>query len=91
MAPDGYRLYRLDRGGMIHDAEWFQAADDADARTRIEAKHTDSTCEIWQGKRLVAKVWPKGLGPDDPELQNAVGERLSALANRIRLGLEPGL
>ena len=58
MLPDGYRYYRLDGAGMIYDAEWFEAQDDAAATARIAANHPDATCEIWLGKRLVAKTTP---------------------------------
>ena len=46
MAPDQYRLYRLDGAGMIHDAEWFEAADDAEAEAQIGAMHPNASCEI---------------------------------------------
>ena len=58
MPPDRYRLYRLDGAGMIHDAEWFDAEDDADAASRIESKHPDASCEIWHGTRLVVTISP---------------------------------
>ena len=61
MLPDEYRLYRLDGAGMIHDAEWFDAADDTDARVQIAAKHPNAMCEIWLGKRLVATLPIKHL------------------------------
>ena len=32
--------------------------------------------------------WDRHFNADDPDLQNAVGERLSATARRLRLGLE---
>lgn len=59
MPSDNYRYYCLDRAGHLHEAEWFAAANDEDAVEQIEAKHPQSHCEIWQGKRLVASLSPK--------------------------------
>lgn len=61
MAEENYRYYCLDSTGHLHSADWFAAASDEEAVARIEAKHPDSTCEIWQGKRLVAKLGPTRL------------------------------
>ena len=58
MPCETYRHYRLDGVGHLHDAEWFEAADDQDAVAQIEARRAGGTCEIWQGKRLVAKLAP---------------------------------
>lgn len=51
-----YRYYCLDGTGRLHDAEWIRAASDEEAIAQIEAKHPGATCEIWQGKRLVAAI-----------------------------------
>ena len=56
-----YRYYCLDRTGHLHSAEWFDADDDAQAIALIEDRHPDSTCEIWHGRRLVAKLGPQRL------------------------------
>ena len=61
MSSENYRYYHLDGTGRIHEAEWFEAEGDADAIARIVAQLGNSTCEIWQGKRLVASVSPKRL------------------------------
>ena len=61
MASENYRLYRLDGAGMIHDAEWFEAENDADARIQVAARHPDAMCEIWHEKRLVASLSPQRL------------------------------
>jgi hypothetical protein len=61
MSQENYRYYCLDRTGRLHSAEWFQAGNDRDAVALIEAKHPDGLCEIWQGKRLVAKLAPRRL------------------------------
>ena len=61
MCPENYRYYHLDGSGMIHEAEWFEAENDADAIARVVAEHADAKSEIWQGQRLVASVSPKRL------------------------------
>jgi len=61
MAQDGYRYYCLDSRGQLHSAEWFEAASDEDAIARVEANHSDALCEIWHGKRLVARLSPERL------------------------------
>lgn len=88
MPSENYHYYRLNASGHLAFAEWSEAASDEEAIVQIETKHRDERSEIWQGSRLVAKLIPGHFNPDDPELQNAVGERLSATARRLRLGLE---
>lgn len=61
MPSESYRYYCLDGAGHLHDAEWFAAESDEDAIAQIEAKHPDSICEIWEGKRLVATLSPERL------------------------------
>jgi hypothetical protein len=56
MPSENYRYYCLDNTGHLYAAEWFCAESDADAIRQIEAKHPGDRCEIWQGKRLVAKL-----------------------------------
>ena len=58
MPSENYRYYCLDGAGHLHDAEWFHAENDEEAIAQIAAKHPDSKCEIWQGKRLVAALPP---------------------------------
>ena len=61
MPSENYRYYCLDGAGHLHDAEWFHAESDEDAIAQIETKHPGSLCEIWQDKRLVAKLSPRRL------------------------------
>ena len=61
MLSQSYRYYCLDSVGHLHSAEWFEAENDEQAAALIEEKHADSICEVWQGKRLVAKIAPKRL------------------------------
>ena len=84
MPSGSYRYYRLNGIHRFSEPSWFEAANDQDAKSQVETKHPDARLEIWQGPRLVAKVFPKHYDADDPDLQNAVGDRLSALALIIR-------
>lgn len=59
MPSENYRYYCLDGAGHLQNAAWFAAESDTDAIAQIEARHPEETCEIWQGKRLVAKLSPK--------------------------------
>lgn len=61
MTLENYRYYCLDGAGHLHDAEWFYAESDDEATAQIEARHPNSKCEIWQGKRLVASIAPRRL------------------------------
>lgn len=61
MPSENYRYYCLDGAGHLHEAEWFYAESDADAIAQIVAGHSDATCEIWHGKRLVASLTPRLL------------------------------
>ena len=61
MSPESYRYYCLDSAGRLSNADWFDAASDAEAIAHVEARHPDGLCEIWLGKRLVASLSPKRL------------------------------
>jgi hypothetical protein len=62
MSAGTYRYYCLDGGGHLHSAEWFEAESDEVAVAQIKAMHADAECEIWRGRRLVAKLSPSRLG-----------------------------
>lgn len=52
----GYRLYGLDGVDKVATGEWIDADDD---RTAIEVAKTlmdGHDCELWQGRRLVARI-----------------------------------
>lgn len=51
-----YRLYCFDGGQMTLTGELIEAASDADAIAVAEGQRLGSMCEIWEGKRLVAKL-----------------------------------
>ena len=61
MSSKNYRYYCLDRFGLLHGADWFHAENDEEAIAQIECKHPDELCEIWQDKRMVAKLPPRRL------------------------------
>lgn len=61
MPSEDYRYYRLDGVGHLEGAEWFSAESDEAAIAHVSAKHPDSKCEIWQGRRLVAGIAPPRL------------------------------
>jgi len=56
MPTPNYRYYCHDREGRLHNADWFFAADDEAAIAHVEALHPGATCEVWEGKRLVASI-----------------------------------
>lgn len=51
-----YRIYCLDGLNKVESAEWIEAEDDAAAIELAKERHDGKRCEIWQGKRLVARV-----------------------------------
>ena len=51
-----YRMYRLDGAGRISTADWIEAADDDEARSKAAALCASSRFELWNGKRLVHRV-----------------------------------
>ncbi len=52
----GYRLYCLDGANKVASAEWIDADDDDAAIEEAKQKVDGKDCEVWQGKRLVARV-----------------------------------
>ena len=61
MPSEYYRYYRLDGAGEFHDPQWIEARNDRDAIAQVGATQPDETWELWQGTRLVGKLWPKRL------------------------------
>jgi hypothetical protein len=51
-----YRLYCLDGVGKVSSAEWMAAGDDEAAIEVAKKTHDGHQCELWQGKRLVARL-----------------------------------
>ena len=51
-----YRLYRLDGAGRISGAEWIEAADDEEARSKSRGQLGSGRYELWERYRLVERV-----------------------------------
>lgn len=51
-----YRLYCLDGANKVASAEWIEADDDADAVEAAKEAYAGQECELWQGKRFVARL-----------------------------------
>jgi hypothetical protein len=52
----GYRLYCLDGANKVASADWIEADDDSAAIAIARERHDGHECEVWQGRRLVARV-----------------------------------
>ena len=51
-----YRLYGLDGVDKVGSGEWFEAADDETAIEVAKTLMDGHDCELWQGRRLVARI-----------------------------------
>lgn len=51
-----YRLYGLDGVRKVASAEWIDADDDHAAIEAAKTKFDGGDCEVWQGRRLVARL-----------------------------------
>jgi len=60
-----YRVYCLDGAGKVWAAEWIDAADDAAALETARGFSKAVHCEVWQGQRLVGRVDPDRIIPED--------------------------
>ena len=52
----GYRLYGLDGVNKVASGEWFEADDDVTAIEVAKKMMDGHDCELWQGKRFVARM-----------------------------------
>lgn len=52
----GYRLYCLDGANKVASAEWIEADDDYAAIEIAKNMHDGHECEVWQGRRLIARL-----------------------------------
>lgn len=52
----GYRLYSLDGANKVVSAEWIEADDDLAAVETAKRMMDGQDCEVWQGKRLIARL-----------------------------------
>jgi hypothetical protein len=51
-----YRIYCLDAANKVASAEWIEAEDDDHAISIVSERHDGYKCEVWDGKRLVARL-----------------------------------
>jgi hypothetical protein len=56
----GYRVYGLDGVAKVASGEWFEADDDQTAIEAAKERMDGSPCELWQGRRLVARIESRG-------------------------------
>jgi hypothetical protein len=52
----GYRLYGLDGVDKVASGEWIEADDDETAIEVAKTMMDGHDCELWQGKRRVARI-----------------------------------
>ena len=52
----GYRLYGLDGVDKVASGEWIEAEDDDTAIEAAKDRMDGHDCELWQGRRLVARL-----------------------------------
>ena len=55
-----YRLYGLDGVRKVASAEWIEADDDHAAIEAARTRFDGGDCEVWQGRRLVARLDGRG-------------------------------
>jgi hypothetical protein len=55
----GYRVYGLDGVDKVASAEWIEAEDDETAIEAVKQKMDGHDCELWEGRRLVARIGSK--------------------------------
>lgn len=53
---ESYRLYGLDGVKKVASAEWIEAESDAAAIEAAKEMMDGHDCELWQSKRLVARI-----------------------------------
>ena len=51
-----YRLYCLDGAGKVASADWIDADEDEAAVEVARETHDGYECELWHGRRLVARL-----------------------------------
>ena len=57
-----YRLYGLDGVNKVASGEWFEADDDETAIEAARRMMDGHDCELWQGRRFVARIEHKRDG-----------------------------
>lgn len=51
-----YRVYCHDGVNKVVSAEWVDAQTDDEAIALVQARYSEYDCELWDGRRLVAKI-----------------------------------
>lgn len=51
-----YRLYGLDGVNKVASGDWIEADDDETAIEAAKDRFEGQECEVWQGRRLVARL-----------------------------------
>ena len=51
-----FRLYRLDGAGRIVSAEWLEADGDDHAQQLARDLNAETTVEIWDRNRMIARI-----------------------------------
>lgn len=59
-----YRLYGLDGVSKVASGEWIEADDDRQAIEAARKILDGGHCELWQGRRLVARLKRDGAGAE---------------------------
>ena len=59
-----YRLYGLDGVNKVASGEWFEAENDQAAIEVAKTLMDGKDCELWTGKRLVARIPSRHRRPD---------------------------
>jgi hypothetical protein len=52
----GYRVYCLDGVNKVASGDWIEADDDEAAIEIARERHEGYKCEVWLGRRLVARL-----------------------------------
>jgi hypothetical protein len=55
-AVAGYRVYCLDGVNKVASGDWIEADDDEAAIEIATERHEGYDCEVWLGRRLVARL-----------------------------------
>jgi hypothetical protein len=63
-----YRLYCLDGVSKVSSADWIEAEDDEAAIEIAKNTHDGYVCELWQGKRMVARLDLRRKAGEAPRL-----------------------
>jgi hypothetical protein len=63
-----YCAYFLDSSGWLLYFELFETGSDQEAVAAVRASNPQAICQIWNGRRLVAKLDPNRLSTENDPL-----------------------